>query len=62
MEDDGIDVFSGLNSIGSLSSSDLGDNRVSISGRKFRRVASRAEILIRDKIMEYPSDSKLTNT
>jgi len=58
MEDDGIDVFSGLNSIGS----NLGDNRASISGRKFRRAASRAKISIRDKIMEYPSDGRLIDT
>jgi len=60
--DNGIDMVGSLNSIGSLASSDLGDNRVGIGRRKFRRAARRRVLSIGIKVFKYSGDSRLTNT
>ena len=60
--DDGIDVFGGLNSIRSLSSGNLSDDRLLRVSRKLRRISRGRDKSIRKDIIEYPGCSRSSNT
>lgn len=62
IRDDGVDVFHGLDSIGSLSSSDLCDDRALSIGRKLGRTTSRGDLSVRKEVLKYPGYSRLANT
>ena len=54
-------MFGGLDSIGSLASSDLYQNSMLISGRKFGRTTSRRGLVIEKEVLKCPRVSKLAN-
>ena len=62
MGDDGVNVSGDLDSIGSLSSGDLGKDRLFISGRELGRIATRRNLLTRLKVLKNSGDSGPSNT
>ena len=52
MGDDGVNVSGDLDSIGSLSSGDLGEDRSFISGRELGRTATRRNLSTRLKVLK----------
>jgi hypothetical protein len=54
-------VFGGLDSIGSLASSDLCQDSMLIPGRKFGRMISRRGLVIGKEVLKCPRDSRLVN-
>ena len=57
MGNDGVNVSGDLDSIGSLSSDDLGEDRSFISGREFGGMATRRKLLARLKFLKDSGDS-----
>ena len=55
-------MFGGLDSIGSLASSDLCQDSMLISGRKFGRTTSQRSLVIGNEVFKCPEDSRLANT
>ena len=55
-------MFGGLNSIRSLSSGNLSDDRLLRVSRKLRWMTRRRDKLIRKDILEYPGCSRSSNT
>ena len=62
MGDDGVNVSGDLDSIGSLSGGDLGEDRSFISGRELGRTATRRNLLTRLKALKDSEDSGPFNT
>jgi hypothetical protein len=62
MGDDGVNVSGDLDSIGSLSSGDLGEDRSLISGRELRRTATRRNLSTRLKLLKDSGDGGPSNT
>ncbi len=62
MGDDGVNVSGNLDSIGSLSSGDLGEDRSFISGRELGRTATRRKLSTRLKPIKDSGDSGPSNT
>ena len=62
MGDDGVNVSGDLDSIGSLSSGDLGEDRLFISGRELGRTATRRNLSTRLKVLKDSGDSGPSNT
>jgi hypothetical protein len=60
--DNGVDVFGGLDSIGSFASGDLLEDGVCSSGREFGRPTKVGGLSIGKKVLEYSGDSGLANT
>ena len=59
--DDAVDVFGGLDSIGSLASSNLWQNSMLISDTKFGRTTSRRGLVVGKEVLKGPRDSILAN-
>ena len=55
-------MFSGLNSIRSLSSRNLSDDRLLRASRKLRGMTCRRDKLSRKNILKYPGCSRSSNT
>ena len=62
MGDDGVNMSGDLDSIGSLSSGDLGEDRSFISGRELGRMATRKNLSTRLKVLRNSGDSGPSNT
>ena len=62
MGDDGVNVSGDLDSIGSLSSGDLGEDTLFISGRELERMATRRNLSTRLRVLKDSGDSGLSNT
>ena len=62
MKDNGVNVSGDLDSIGSLSSGGLGEDRSFISGRELRRTVTRRNLLTRLKVLKNSGDSGPFNT
>ena len=54
-------MFGGLDSIGSLASSDLCQDSMLISGRKFGRTTSSRSLVTGKEVLKCPRDSRLAN-
>ena len=62
MRDNSVDVFHGLDSIGSFASSDLCDNWMLIPGRKLGWAASKRSVMIGKEILRCPGNSRPANS
>ena len=59
--DDGVNVFGGQDSIGSLASGDLGDDWVLRMSRVLWWVTSMQDLSIREEVLKYPGHNRLAN-